>query len=163
MISKLAKSAISVQATLDKLQFKCQVLELPNSTRTAADAASSIGCDIAQIVKSLIFKTKKNESPILILVSGSNQVNIKQIENHVGERVVKADADFARRVTGFAIGGIPPIGHKNVIDFTYIDQELMQFDTVWAAAGTPNAVFCIKSEALLKSTGGELVNLKKVK
>lgn len=160
MQPKLAKSAVSVQEALDKLKLECKVLELPSSTRTAIDAASSIGCDIGQIVKSLVFRTKKKGKPVLVLASGPNQVDIKTIEDCVGESITKADADFAREVSGFAIGGIPPVGHKNVIDFIYIDKDLLNLDEIWAAAGTPNAVFCIKSRDLLKATGGSLINIK---
>lgn len=163
MQPKLAKSAVSVQEALDKLKLECKVIELPSSTRTAIDAASSIGCDIGQIVKSLIFRTKKTGKPVLVLASGPNQVDIKTIEDCVGESITKADADFVREVTGFAIGGIPPVGHKNAIDFIYIDQNLMELDEIWAAAGTPNAVFCIKSQDLLKVTDGKLINIKEGK
>ena len=159
----LSKSAVSVQEALDKLKLECKVLELPSSTRTAIDAASSIGCDIGQIVKSLIFRTKKTGKPVLVLASGPNQVDIKTIEDCAGESITKADADFVRDVTGFAIGGIPPVGHKNAIDFIYIDQNLMELDEIWAAAGTPNAVFCIKSQDLLKATDGKLINIKEIK
>ncbi len=161
MQPKLAKSAASVQEALDKLKLECKVLELPNSTRTAIDAASSIGCDIGQIVKSLIFRTKKTEKPILVLASGPNQVDIKTIEGCVGESITKADANFVREITGFAIGGISPVGHKNAIDFIYIDRDLLDLDEVWAAAGTPNAVFCIKSRDLLRATSGKVVSLSK--
>lgn len=160
---KLAKSAVSVQEALYKLGLDCKVLELPNSTRTALDAASAIGCEISQIVKSLIFKTKKTEKTVLVLASGPNQVDIKTIEDCARESITKADADFVREVTGFAIGGIPPVGHKNAIDFIYIDQDLMELDEVWAAAGTPNAVFCIKSQDLFKATDGKLINIKEGK
>lgn len=163
MQPKLAKSAVSVQEALDKLKLECKVIELPSSTRTAIDAASSIGCDIGQIVKSLIFRTKKTRKPVLVLASGPNQVDIKTIEDCAGESITKADADFVRDVTGFAIGGIPPVGHKNVIDLIYIDQDLMALDEVWAAAGTPNAVFCIKSQDLFKATGGNLIDIKEEK
>ncbi len=163
MQPKLAKSAASVQEALDKLGLECKVLELPNSTRTALDAASAIGCTITQIVKSLIFRTKKTEKPVLILASGPNQVDIETIEDCVGESITKADADFIKEVTGFAIGGIPPLGHKNVIDLIYIDKDLLSLDEVWAAAGTPNAVFCIKSQDLLKVTDGKLINIKVIK
>ncbi len=163
MQTKLPKSAGSVQEALDKLGLECKVLELPSSTRTAIDAASTIGCDIGQIVKSLIFRTKRTEKPVLVLASGPNQVDIETIEKCVGESITKADADFVREVTGFAIGGIPPVGHKNVIDFIYIDKELLNLDEVWAAAGTPNAVFCIKSQDLLKATCGSLINTKEEK
>lgn len=163
MTLKLAKSAVSVQEALDELGLECKVLELPSSTRTAIDAASSIGCDIGHIVKSLVFRTKKTGKTVLVLASGPNQVDIKTIEDCVGESITKADADFVRNITGFAIGGIPPVGHKNAIDFIYIDQDLMEIDEVWAAAGTPNAVFCIKSQDLLKATDGKLINIKEIK
>lgn len=161
MHKKLSKNAIFIQESLTKLQLECNVLELPESTKTAIDAASAIGCDIAQIVKSLIFKTQETEKPVLVLASGANQVDIKTIESHIGQSITKADADFVRNVTGFAIGGIPPIGHKNIIDLIYIDQSLMEHDDVWAAAGTPNAVFCIKSHDLFKATNGKIISLSK--
>lgn len=161
MSQKLSKSSNSVQEALDKLKLECRVLELPNSTKTASNAALSIGCDIAQIVKSLIFKTKDASKPVLVLASGSNQVDIKLLETHLGESITKADANFVREITGFAIGGIPPIGHKNVIDFVYIDQDLLKCDEVWAAAGTPHAVFCINSQDLLKATNGNVISFSK--
>ncbi len=156
---QLAKSAQSVQDALNQAKLNCKVLELPSSTRTAMDAAQSIGCDIAQITKSLIFKTRETARPVLVLASGSNKVNEKQIANHLGEEPIKADADFVKTVTGFTIGGIPPIGHKHPIDLIFIDQDLLKFDTVWAAAGTPNAVFEIKSKDLLLIAKGRVIKL----
>lgn len=159
MNCQLSKSAQSVQEAISKAGLICKVLELPGSTRTASDAALSIGCDIAQIVKSLIFKTENTGKPVLVLASGSNKVNEKQIESYVGEGIVKADADFVKAITGFAIGGIPPFGHKNSIDLIYIDQDLVAFEEVWAAAGTPNAVFCIKSKDLVNLTKGKVISI----
>ena len=159
MDQKLAKSAEAVQKALDQNGLECKVLEIPSSTRTAADAAMSIGCDISQIVKSLIFKTKETGKPVLVLASGPNRVDEKLIECHIGEAITKADADFTREITGFAIGGIPPIGHKQMIDFIFIDQDLLNFDDIWAAAGTPNAVFCITSKALLSVTNGKVISV----
>jgi prolyl-tRNA editing enzyme YbaK/EbsC (Cys-tRNA(Pro) deacylase) len=155
----LTKSAEAVQAVLDEIGLVCKVLELPSSTRTASDAASTIGCEISQIIKSLIFKTKSTDKPILVLASGPNKVNEKQIEFHVGESIVKADADFVRKATGFAIGGVPPIGHQHSIHLTYIDQDLMALDEVWAAAGTPNAVFCVNSKDLPELTKGKVISI----
>lgn len=157
MTHKLAKSALSVQNELNKLNLKCEVVELPNSTRTASAAALSIGCEISQIVKSLIFKTKKTSKAVLLLASGKNQVDVKQVKTHLGEGITKADADFVKNITGFSIGGIPPVGLKNKIDLIFIDQDLIEFEEVWAAAGTPNAVFCIKSQDLLQATGGKVI------
>lgn len=160
MGQQLAKSAQSVQEALNLAGLTCKVLELPNSTRTASDAAASIGCTPSQIVKSLIFQTKNTARPILVLASGPKRVNEKQIELYVGESIVKADADFTRHVTGFAIGGIPPVGHKNSIDLIYIDEDLLALNEVWAAAGTPNAVFCIKSTELVRLTHGTVIPMQ---
>lgn len=154
-----AKSAQSVQDALMCKGLECKVIELEHTTRSAADAAIAIGCDVSQIVKSLIFKTKLSSKPILILVSGPNRVDEKLIESYVGEKIAKADADFAKEITGFAIGGIPPIGHKQKIDFIFIDKDLLNFDSIWAAAGTPNAVFNLKGEDLVSMTEGKLVIL----
>lgn len=156
----LTKSAQSVQDALSNNGLKCMVIELSSSAKTAQDAASSIGCSVAQIVKSLIFKTKQTNKPILILASGSNRVIEKVIESYVGESIVKADANFTRDVTGFAIGGIPPIGHKQVIDLIFIDEDLLKFDSVWAAAGTPNAVFNLLGKDLLAVTKGKVISMR---
>lgn len=155
----LAKSAQSVQDTLMKKGLTCKVVELPESTRTAQEAATAIGCEVAQIVKSLIFKTRMSQRPVLILASGPNRVNEKRIESLLGEQIIKADADFTREVTGFAIGGIPPIGHKQRIEFTFIDEDLLKFEEIWAAAGTPNAVFSLKGKDLIEMTKGNVINI----
>lgn len=160
MNQTLAKSAQSVQAALASKGLECKVIQLSDSTRTAQDAASTIGCDVAQIVKSLIFKTKSTHKPVLILASGPNRVNEKAIEAHVNEKITKADADFTREITGFAIGGIPPIGHKQKIDLIFIDEDLLKFDSVWAAAGTPNAVFNLQGKDLLTMTNGKIISVK---
>lgn len=153
----LSKSAQIIQDALTKKGLDTKVLELQSSARTAEDAAKTIGCVVGQIVKSLIFKTK--DHPILVLASGCNRVNEKMISAMLGERLEKADADYTREVTGFAIGGIPPIGHKKPIQ-TLIDEDLLQYETVWAAAGTPNAVFSLKSKDLLSLTGGKIISIK---
>ncbi len=115
---------------------------------------------MAQIVKSLIFKTKTTHRPVLILASGPNSVDEKGIKGHVGEEITKADADFAREITGFAIGGIPPVGYKQKIDLIFIDEDLLKFDNVWAAAGTPNAVFNLRSHDLLEMTLGKVITIQ---
>ena len=155
----LSKSAQSVQDALSKKGMTAKVVELPASTRTAEDAAAAIGCQVAQIAKSLIFRTKRSNKPILVLASGINRVNEKIIASTVGEEIVKADADFTREVTGFAIGGIPPIGHKLQIE-TYIDEDLLKYKELWAAAGTPNAVFSLDSASIENLTGGKIISIK---
>lgn len=158
-LSMLSKSAQSVQDALVKQGIKATVLELPASTRTAEEAAKAIGCQVAQIVKSLIFRTKETSRPILLLVSGTNRVNEKTIARAIGEEIVKADAEFTREVTGFAIGGIPPMGHKQKIE-TYIDEDLLQYKELWAAAGTPHAVFSLESTLIERVTNGVVISIK---
>jgi prolyl-tRNA editing enzyme YbaK/EbsC (Cys-tRNA(Pro) deacylase) len=135
------------------------VVELPGSTRTAAEAAQAVGCQVGQIVKSLVFKGKRSERPILVIASGINRVNEKKIEALISEPLGKADADFVRQHTGFAIGGVPPVGHDEAL-LTYIDADLLQYDRVWAAAGTPHAVFELDPATLKTMTGGEIVQIK---
>ena len=160
MSENLSKSAKSVQEALDKKGISTRVVELAASTRTAQDAATAIGCDVAQICKSLIFKTQDTGHPVLILASGPNRVNEQKIAEYLCETLGKADADFAREVTGFAIGGIPPIGHAQKIERIFIDEDLLKFEELWAAAGTPNAVFCLQGKDLVDMTDGRVVDIK---
>jgi len=158
----LTKSARGVQEVLNRAGLDCKVVELPSSTKTATDAAKSIGCTVSQIVKSLIFRTKVTTRPVLILASGSNRVSEQHIELHIGEEITKADPEFIRKITGFAIGGIPPLGHTQTIDLVFMDEDLLNLDEVWAAAGTPNAVFCIKSKDLMNVTHSKVISLSKL-
>jgi prolyl-tRNA editing enzyme YbaK/EbsC (Cys-tRNA(Pro) deacylase) len=158
MEQPLSPSAQKVQTALAALGLPLQVVELPASTRTAPEAAQAIGCLVGQIVKSLVFKTKRSERPVLVIASGANRVNEKKIEAETGEPLGKADADFVRAQTGFAIGGIPPVGHIQPLE-TYIDQDLLQYDEVWAAAGTPHAVFALSPAHLERITGGKVIDL----
>ncbi len=158
MNKPLSQSALKVQKALNDKGFTMEVIELPTSTRTAVEAAQAVGCDVAQIVKSLIFKAKRSEKPILVIASGANRVNEKIIEDLIGEPLGKADADFVRQQTGFVIGGVPPLGHSQPIQ-TFIDQDLFQFTEIWAAAGTPNAVFKLTPQSLLKMTNGQVIKI----
>jgi len=158
MNKPLSQSALKVQKALNDKGFTMEVIELPASTRTAVEAAQAVGCDVAQIVKSLIFKAKRSEKPILVIASGANRVNEKVIEDLIGEPLGKADADFVRQQTGFVIGGVPPLGHSQPIQ-TFIDQDLFQFTEIWAAAGTPNAVFKLTPQSLLKMTNGQVIKI----
>ncbi|STX81607.1 YbaK/aminoacyl-tRNA synthetase associated region [Legionella busanensis] len=156
----LSKSAQSVQQALVEKGLAFEVVELAASTRTAIDAANTIGCDVAQIMKSLLFCIKKTKQPVLVLASGINRVNEKAIEQWVGEKIVKADADFTRDITGFAIGGVPPIGHKQTITHIFIDEDLLKYKILWAAAGTPNAVFSLSSSDIESLTHGKVIAIK---
>jgi len=158
MTQELSASAKKVQEALEKLGLVLQVVELPASTRTAAEAAQSIGCQVGQIVKSLVFKTGYTGRPVLIVASGANRVNEKIIEALISEPLGKADADFVRQHTGFAIGGVPPVGHSTPLE-TYIDEDLLQFEEIWAAAGTPHAVFRLTPQDLVQMTQGETISI----
>jgi prolyl-tRNA editing enzyme YbaK/EbsC (Cys-tRNA(Pro) deacylase) len=158
-LSQLSLNALKVQSALNNFGLELTVVELPDSTRTAVDAANAIGCQVAQIVKSLVFKRKESGNAVFIAVSGVNRVDEKVIKNTLGEPVEKADADFVREQTGFPIGGVPPLGHEHAMEFI-IDQDLMQYDTLWAAAGTPNAVFQLTPEDLVKITSGKILAIK---
>ena len=151
-------SAQRVQAALNSCGIACQVRELPASTRSAQEAADAIGCRVEHIVKSLIFRGKQTNTPILVLASGINRVNEKRLKALVGEPIKKADADFVREKTGFAIGGVAPVGHAAPLR-TYIDQDLLQYDEIWAAAGTPHAVFKLTPDELLKIAPGQVTAL----
>ncbi len=155
----LSSSAQKVQDLLTSLGFNCTVIEHAESTRTAQEAADRAGCTLGQITKSLIFKGKTSHKPILVLTSGSNRVDEKRISEYAGEAIVRADADFVRSVTGFAIGGVPPLGHAQKME-TYLDEDLLQYATIWAAAGTPNAIFELTPADLQKMTGGKAVQVK---
>jgi prolyl-tRNA editing enzyme YbaK/EbsC (Cys-tRNA(Pro) deacylase) len=155
----LSPSARKVQNALNQLGLPLQVVELPGSTRTAQEAAQAIGVSVGQIVKSLVFKAKRSGQPILVIASGENRVNEKAIEAVIQEPLGKADADFVRQSTGFVIGGVPPLGHTQPLQ-TFIDEDLLQFDEVWAAAGTPHAVFRLNPADLERMTGGQILSIK---
>jgi prolyl-tRNA editing enzyme YbaK/EbsC (Cys-tRNA(Pro) deacylase) len=159
MSQELSASAQKVQDVLRERGFTSQVVELSDSTRTAKDAAQAIGCRVEQIVKSLIFKGKQTSKPILVVASGQNRVNEKRLGELAGEPIARADADFVRQRTGFAVGGVPPVGHKEPLT-TFIDEDLLQFSEIWAAAGTPFAVFQLTPAALQSMTGGQVVSIK---
>jgi Cys-tRNA(Pro) deacylase len=143
-----------------QLGLDITIKEFEAGTRTAQDAAGAIGCTVGQIVKSLLFVV--DGRPIMALVSGDNRLDEKKLAalRSVGRKKVKrANAETAREATGFAIGGVPPFGHKNPLP-TYIDEDFQRFDIVWAAAGTPNAVFSITLDDLIQATQGVVANLK---
>ena len=156
MSQELSKSAQRVQQALTEAGISTQIVELPASTRTAVDAAAAIGCRVEQIAKSLIFRCKGTDEPVLVIASGTNRVDERLVSSHLGTEIAKADADFVRKATGFAIGGVPPLGHVSRIR-TLIDEDLLKLDVVWAAAGTPHAVFSVDTRTLIDGTGGEVV------
>jgi prolyl-tRNA editing enzyme YbaK/EbsC (Cys-tRNA(Pro) deacylase) len=158
MNQELSSSAQRVQEYLVARGLESRVVELPDSTRTAPEAAQAVGCRVGQIVKSLIFRAKHSGRGVLVLASGANRVNETLIEALIGEPLGKADADFVRQQTGFAIGGVPPVAHANPM-LTYIDQDLLQYAEIWAAAGTPHAVFRLSPQELISLTDGKVVEI----
>ncbi len=155
----LTPSAQKIQNLLIEQGYNIIVIEFAESTRTAQEAADRAGCALGQITKSLIFRGRDSGKPILVLTSGANRVNEKRIAEYAGEHIVRADADFVRAVTGFAIGGVPPLGHAQKME-TYLDEDLLQYETIWAAAGTPNAIFELTPAQLQSMTGGRALRIK---
>lgn len=153
---ELSPSARAVQEALDRLGYGRRVVELPQTTRTAREAAVAIGCRVEQIAKSLVFRTRDGRRPILVIASGRHRVDEALLAEHVGEPIERPDADYVRARTGYSIGGVPPIGHAEAME-SYIDDDLFDLDEIWAAAGTPHAVFCLTPDELVAMTGGRVV------
>ena len=153
-------SAQRVQDALAARGFAFEVREFPESTRTSAEAAAAVGCELGQIAKSLVFRAKASNRPVLVMASGANRVDEKAVARLLGEKIGRADADFVRERTGFSIGGVPPVGHSEAI-VTLIDRDLLDHAEIWAAAGTPNAVFRLSPDDLIALTGGEVADVKK--
>ena len=159
MEKSLSPSAQKIQDALIALGYHLIVLESEIPTRTAQQAADRVGCKLGQITKSLIFKGHTSGKPILVLTSGENRVDEACISQYAGEPIERADPEFVRSMTGFAIGGVPPIAHAQPMD-SYVDEDLLQYETIWAAAGTPNSLFELTPAALKTMTGGRIVRVK---
>ena len=155
----LSASAQRVQDALRALGFAHGVRESAQATRTAAEAARAVGCDVGQIAKSLVFKTGKTGRAVLVITSGANQVNEWRIGVLLKETLEKAPPAFVREHAGYAVGGIPPVGHAKPME-TFIDEDLLRHSTIWAAGGTPNALFQVPPSDLVKMTGGRVVKVK---
>jgi prolyl-tRNA editing enzyme YbaK/EbsC (Cys-tRNA(Pro) deacylase) len=139
--------------------LKQRVREMEQTTRSAEDAARTVGCDVGQIAKSLVFRGSESKCAVLVITSGANRVNEAALSRRIGEPVSKANADFVRAQTGYAIGGVPPVGHPKPLT-VFIDEDLLQYACVWAAAGSPHAVFHLTPEELQRITGGHVVCVK---
>lgn len=148
---KLKSANLRVIEALRSLNIECNVQLLEHETRTSAQAAATLGCSVSQIAKSLVFATEANR-PVLAITSGSNRVALDLLSDIIGEKVGKADAAFVRNATGFAIGGVAPVGLASPIE-TVFDSDLFQHDTVWAAAGTANSLFPISRHDLRRLAG----------
>ena len=132
---------------------------LPQSAGTSAQAADALGCNVAQIAKSLVFRGRESGRGVLVIASGANRIDEKRLGRTIGEKVQKPDADFVREVTGFSIGGVPPVGLSQTLE-TIIDEDLLQYQVVWAAAGNPKAVLSLDPKDLASMTGGRVTRVK---
>lgn len=154
----MSKSMKRVKAAIAAAGLETEVVILPDGARTAADAARAVDCAVGQIAKSMIFEGERSGALKLLLVSGAHDVPLDRAEALFGEPLQRADAKRVRSETGFAIGGVAPIGHLDEIE-TWMDRALLSFERVWGAAGTPHSVFPITPEALQKATGAQLFAL----
>ncbi len=154
----LKPSAQRVQDALRAAGFPNEVVELPGSARTAAEAAAAVGCSVGQIVKSLLFEASPSGRAVLVAASGSHRVDEREVAAVVGERIGRASPDFVRERTGFSIGGVPPIGHAQPL-LAVVDEALLAYDRIWAAAGHPHAVFALTPAELVRMTGGTVARI----
>jgi prolyl-tRNA editing enzyme YbaK/EbsC (Cys-tRNA(Pro) deacylase) len=155
----LPPSALRVQQALRERGHAGDIVLFNETTRTAKDAASAIGCGVAQIAKSIVFRTEPSDRAVLVIASGVNRVDPAKLAAALGEGVGKADADLVRARTGFAIGGVPPLAHAGPI-LTFIDEDLLTLPEIWAAAGTPNAVFRLTPAELVQLTMGRVIAVR---
>jgi len=149
-------ATLRVRAALEELGLPCEIARVDESARTAAGAAAAVGAEVGQIVKSLVFLS--DGEPVLAFVSGSNRLDAGRLAALTGGRIERADAAAVREATGYAIGGVPPVGHATRMR-VFCDRDLLLYDTVWAAAGTPDTVFPIAPQALVAATGAEVAEL----
>ena len=155
MSDDLPAAAQRFQEALNSKGINRTVRVMPDTTRTSTEAAAAIGCDVGQIAKSLIFRGKQSGCAVLVIASGANRVDVKAVRGVIGEKIGKADADFVKSATGYSIGGVPPFGHDQE-PIVVIDQDLMQLSEIWAAGGTPFAVFPVSPEELVGATNGKV-------
>jgi prolyl-tRNA editing enzyme YbaK/EbsC (Cys-tRNA(Pro) deacylase) len=155
----LPPSAARVAAAAERLGLAVAVREMPASTRTAEEAAAACSCDVGQIVKSLVFAGRDSGRPYLFLVSGKNRVDEARVAAVAGEALTRPKADAVRAWTGYAIGGIPPFGHDSQMP-TFVDEDLLAYEVVWAAAGTPFAVFSVAPNALARAVHGQVIAVR---
>jgi len=158
MAAELRDSARRVQDFLSARGFAIAVRELPGSSRTAQEAAESVGCSVAQIAKSLVFREVSTGRPVLVVASGANRVDVRKIERATGLQLGRADGRYVKERVGYAIGGIPPVAHAEPLE-TILDPDLQNYDVIWAAAGTPFTVFQLQPGDLQPLTGGRWIEL----
>jgi len=158
-MTELPPAAKRVEAAARILGLEIEIRTMPASTRTAAEAAAAVEASVGQIVKSLVFKGETSGKAHLILVSGRNRVHEPAMSEILGEPIIRPDADFVRAATGFAIGGVPPLGHAAPLA-TWMDEDLLQYETIWAAAGTPYAVFAVAPDRLREAVRARVIKVR---
>jgi prolyl-tRNA editing enzyme YbaK/EbsC (Cys-tRNA(Pro) deacylase) len=153
-------AALRVQAAIVALGLKGEVVELAMEARTSQQAADAVGVRVEQIAKSLVFTV--NGAPVMVVASGINRVDEGKLGRLAGGQVRRADADTVKRATGYAIGGVPPLGHETVLPI-WVDEDLLRLELIYAAAGVPECVFPLTPDELLRATGGQVADLKESK
>jgi len=157
-LKKKHNSQLKVVEAFKEKGIEIEILNLEVSTKTSQEAADAVNCDIKQIAKSIVFFESIQKKLVQIFVSGPNRVNLKSFENQTNLTIEKADADYVRESTGFAIGGVAPLGHK-IKPLYFFDNTLVDFDEVWCAAGTPSSLFKLKTKDLLNVTEAKILNI----
>jgi len=157
-VAELPASARRVADALAAAGVATTIVVLEHAARTSADAAAAVGCDVGQIVKSLVFRLRESGRPLLVLTSGANRVDEAKLGALLGEAIGRADADFVRAHTGFAIGGVAPLGHPAPLT-TLVDEDLLTWDAIWAAGGHPHTVFRLTPDELLRIAAGRVVRV----
>jgi len=152
-------TALRVAQLLREAGIQAQVVEFDQPTRTSAEAAAALGCAVAEIAKSIVLRGAESGQAVIVVASGANRVSEAKVAAQLGEPLARADAEFVRTATGYAIGGVAPIGHATPVKML-LDQDIRRFATVWAAAGTPYSVFPLAPDELRRITGAEWADIK---
>ena len=152
-------TSLRVSQLLRDAGLDAQVVEFEQPTRTSAEAAAAIGCTVAEIAKSVVFRGATSGRAVVVVASGANRVDEAKVACAIGEPLARADADFVRAATGYTIGGVAPLGHAQPV-VMLLDADLQGFTTVWAAAGTPFSVFPLTPAELRRVTGGDWADVR---
>ena len=157
-MAKAGRSLQRVRDALSEAGIEAEITTFPATTRTAEDAARAVGCEVGQIAKSLVFRSEESGEPVLIVTSGANRVDPEKVARERGDRLAMADAAFVRERTGYAVGGVPPLGHDGSLTI-YLDRDLLSYERIWAAAGRPDSVFAVSPRELSRVTGCTVIDV----